>query len=145
MDNQTNNTNTNKEGNNGVNIQSNPTLANLPSVNPKLKKQPTLNPRELELTTYLEELINDYKGLLDMEVTFMAELGSTSIPLREVLRFERGSVIDLQKPAGESVDTFVNGRVIGKGEVMVYEKNLAIRLNEVLDSNAIVYYIAKDM
>ncbi|BEG57928.1 Flagellar motor switch protein FliN [Helicobacter sp. NHP21005] len=145
MDNQGNNTNTNKEGGNGVNIQSNPTLANLPSVNPKLKKQPTLNPRELELTTYLEELINDYKGLLDMEVTFMAELGSTQIPLREVLRFERGSVIDLQKPAGESVDTFVNGRVIGKGEVMVYEKNLAIRLNEVLDSNAIVYYIAKDM
>ncbi|BDQ28564.1 flagellar motor switch protein FliN [Helicobacter ailurogastricus] len=138
MDNQNNNKD-------GVNIQSNPTLANLPSVNPKLKKQPTLNPRELELTTYLEELINDYKGLLDMEVTFMAELGSTSIPLREVLRFERGSVIDLQKPAGESVDTFVNGRVIGKGEVMVYEKNLAIRLNEVLDSNAIVYYIAKDM
>ncbi|BDQ27243.1 flagellar motor switch protein FliN [Helicobacter heilmannii] len=145
MDNQGNNTSTNKEGNGGVNIQSNPTLANLPSVNPKFKKQPALNPRELELTTYLEELINDYKGLLDMEVTFMAELGSTQIPLREVLRFERGSVIDLQKPAGESVDTFVNGRVIGKGEVMVYEKNLAIRLNEVLDSNAIVYYIAKDM
>ncbi|BCZ19801.1 hypothetical protein NHP190012_14430 [Helicobacter sp. NHP19-012] len=142
MDNQNNNTN--KDGG-GVSIQSNPTLANLPSVNPKLKRQPTLNPRELELTTYLEELINDYKGLLDMEVTFMAELGSTSIPLGEVLRFERGSVIDLQKPAGESVDTFVNGRVIGKGEVMVYEKNLAIRLNEVLDSNAIVYYIAKDM
>ncbi|MFC3847814.1 flagellar motor switch protein FliN [Helicobacter baculiformis] len=129
----------------GVNIQSNPTLSTLTPVNPKIRKQPTLNPREIELTTYLEELIEDYKGLLDMEVTFMAELGFTSIPLGEVLRFERGSVIDLQKPAGESVDVFVNGRVIGKGEVMVYEKNLAIRLNEVLDSNAIVYYIAKDM
>ncbi|WP_235852441.1 flagellar motor switch protein FliN [Helicobacter vulpis] len=129
----------------GVNIQTNPALSALTPVNPKIKKQATLNPRELELTTYLEELIEDYKGLLDMEVTFMADLGATSIPLGEVLRFERGSVIDLQKPAGESVDVFVNGRVIGKGEVMVYEKNLAIRLNEVLDSNAIVYYIAKDM
>ncbi|WP_120946252.1 MULTISPECIES: flagellar motor switch protein FliN [Helicobacter] len=129
----------------GVNIQTNPALSALTPVNPKIKKQTTLNPREIELTTYLEELIEDYKGLLDMEVTFMADLGATSIPLGEVLRFERGSVIDLQKPAGESVDVFVNGRVIGKGEVMVYEKNLAIRLNEVLDSNAIVYYIAKDM
>ncbi|WP_104696241.1 flagellar motor switch protein FliN [Helicobacter salomonis] len=129
----------------GVNIQTNPALSALTPINPKIKKQPTLNPREIELTTYLEELIEDYKGLLDMEVTFMADLGATSIPLGEVLRFERGSVIDLQKPAGESVDVFVNGRVIGKGEVMVYEKNLAIRLNEVLDSNAIVYYIAKDM
>ncbi|CCB80586.1 MULTISPECIES: flagellar motor switch protein FliN [Helicobacter] len=137
--------NQNNRDTQGVSIQSNPTLATLTPINPKIKKQPTLNPRELELTTYLEELINDYKGLLDMEVTFMAELGATLIPLGEVLRFERGSVIDLQKPAGESVDTFVNGRVIGKGEVMVYEKNLAIRLNEVLDSNAIVYYIAKDM
>ncbi|WP_240328614.1 flagellar motor switch protein FliN [Helicobacter suis] len=145
MDSQNNNNNGNNGNKDGVNIQSNPTLATLTPVNPRLKKQPTLNPRELELTTYLEELINDYKGLLDMEITFMAELGSTFIPLREVLRFERGSVIDLQKPAGESVDTFVNGRVIGKGEVMVYEKNLAIRLNEVLDSNAIVYYIAKDL
>ncbi|BAW54603.1 flagellar motor switch protein, partial [Helicobacter pylori] len=37
-----------------------------------------------------------------------------------------------------------NGRVIGKGEVMVFERNLAIRLNEILDSNAIVYYLAKN-
>lgn len=42
------------------------------------------------------------------------------------------------------MDTFVNGRVIGKGEVMVFERNLAIRLNEILDSNAIVYYLAKN-
>ncbi|GAA9488367.1 flagellar motor switch protein FliN [Helicobacter pylori] len=100
--------------------------------------------RELELSTYLEELICDYKNLLDMEIVFSAELGSTQIPLLQILRFEKGSVIDLQKPAGESVDTFVNGRVIGKGEVMVFERNLAIRLNEILDSNAIVYYLAKN-
>ena len=35
-------------------------------------------------------------------------------------------------------------RIVGKGEVMVYEKNLAIRLNEVLDSNAILYYLSKE-
>ncbi|GAA8432762.1 flagellar motor switch protein FliN [Helicobacter pylori] len=108
------------------------------------KKEKANKERELELSTYLEELICDYKNLLDMEIVFSAELGSTQIPLLQILRFEKGSVIDLQKPAGESVDTFVNGRVIGKGEVMVFERNLAIRLNEILDSNAIVYYLAKN-
>ncbi|WP_121013651.1 flagellar motor switch protein FliN [Helicobacter pylori] len=108
------------------------------------EKEKANKERELELSTYLEELICDYKNLLDMEIVFSAELGSTQIPLLQILRFEKGSVIDLQKPAGESVDTFVNGRVIGKGEVMVFERNLAIRLNEILDSNAIVYYLAKN-
>ncbi len=108
------------------------------------EKEKASKERKLELSTYLEELICDYKNLLDMEIVFSAELGSTQIPLLQILRFEKGSVIDLQKPAGESVDTFVNGRVIGKGEVMVFERNLAIRLNEILDSNAIVYYLAKN-
>ncbi|WP_154418208.1 flagellar motor switch protein FliN [Helicobacter pylori] len=108
------------------------------------EKEKANKERVLELSTYLEELICDYKNLLDMEIVFSAELGSTQIPLLQILRFEKGSVIDLQKPAGESVDIFVNGRVIGKGEVMVFERNLAIRLNEILDSNAIVYYLAKN-
>lgn len=102
------------------------------------------NQKEQELTTYLEEMIHSYEGLLDIEAIFTAELGSTKLTLKEILNFERGSVIDLGKPAGESVDVFINKRIVGKGEVMVYEKNLAIRLNEILDSNAIVYCLTKD-
>jgi flagellar motor switch protein FliN/FliY len=91
-----------------------------------------------------EQLLPDYSGLLDMEVVFESDLGRVEMSLREVLKFEKGTVIDLQKAAGESVDVYVNRRIIGKGEVMVYEKNLAIRLNEVLDSNAILYYLSKE-
>lgn len=109
-----------------------------------LDKQRIHTPKEVELATYLEDMMENYNGLLDMEVIFNAELGSTKIPLGEILRFEKGSIIDLNKPAGESIETFVNGRVIGKGEVMVYEKNLAIRINEILDSNAIVYYLTRE-
>ena len=60
------------------------------------------------------------------------------------MQFEKGSIMDLQKPAGESVEIYINGRIVGKGEVMVYEKNLAIRVNEVLDSNAIIYYLTRE-
>lgn len=108
-----------------------------------LDKQKVHSQKDIELATYLEDLMNNYEGLLDMEVTFTAELGTAQISLGEILKFEKGSIIDLQKPAGESVDIFVNGRIVGKGEVMVYEKNLAIRLNEILDSDAIVYYLTK--
>ncbi len=86
----------------------------------------------------------NYEGLLDMEIEFVADLGSTELSVSEILKLEKGSVIDLNKPAGESVESYVNGRIIGKGEVMVYEKNLAIRINEVLDSSAVLYYLSKE-
>jgi flagellar motor switch protein FliN/FliY len=86
----------------------------------------------------------DYEGLLDMEVEFVSDLGQTTLSLGEILKLEKGSVIDLGKPAGESVESYVNHRIIGKGEVMVYEKNLAIRINEVLDSSAVLYYLSKE-
>ena len=86
----------------------------------------------------------DYSGLLDMEVEFVAILGETEEMLAEILRWEKGTIIDLKKPAGESVESYVNGRILGKGEVMVYEKNLAIRINEVLDSSAVLYHLSKE-
>lgn len=103
------------------------------------------NPKDIELANYLQEMMDSYSGLLDMDITFKSELGSTTLPIAEILKFEKGTVIDLQKPAGESVEVFVNDRIIGKGEVMVYEKSLAIRINEILDSNAIIYYLTKEI
>lgn len=86
----------------------------------------------------------EYEGLQDMEIEFIAELGQTELTLGEILHLSKGSVIDLNKPAGESVESYVNGRIIGKGEVMVYEKNLAIRINEVLDSTGVIYYLSRE-
>lgn len=86
----------------------------------------------------------DYSGLLDMEVEFIADLGETKLSVYDILKLEKGSIIDLKKPAGESVESYVNGRILGKGEVMVYEKNLAIRINEILDSSAVLYHLSKE-
>nr|WP_275848734.1 flagellar motor switch protein FliN [Sulfurimonas sp. SAG-AH-194-I05] len=86
----------------------------------------------------------NYSGLLDMEVEFVSDLGETEATVAEILKYEKGSIIDLKKPAGESVESYVNGRILGKGEVMVYEKNLAIRINEILDSSAVLYHLAKE-
>jgi len=100
------------------------------------KKDPT---EEIEDLSWM-----DYSGILDMEVEFVSDLGETELTIHEILQLEKGSIIDLKKPAGESVESYVNGRILGKGEVMVYEKNLAIRINEVLDSSAVLYYLSKE-
>ena len=92
----------------------------------------------------IEQLIPDYSNLLDTEVLFESDLGRVEMSIRDILNLQRGSIIDLKKPAGESAEVYINGRIIGKGEVMVYEKNLAIRLNEVLDANSLIYYLTKE-
>jgi len=92
-----------------------------------------------------EVLIRGYEDLLDIGVEFIAELGMTNISIRNLLKLEKGSVIDLEKPAGESVELYINNRIFGKGEVMVCEKNLAIRINEILDSKSVIQYFKKEL
>ena len=106
------------------------------------EKDKQLSPEEIE--EKIKELIPDYENLIDTEVVFESDLGRVEMTLREILNLQKGSVIDLKKPAGESAEVYINGRIIGKGEVMVYEKNLAIRLNEVLEANSLVYYLTKE-
>ena len=90
-------------------------------------------------------LFKSYDELMDISVDFIAELGTTTVSINELLKFEAGSVIDLEKPAGESVELYINNRIFGKGEVMVYEKNLAIRINEILDSKSVIQYFIKEL
>jgi len=102
-----------------------------------------LNKKDKE---YLEtKLLSGYENLVDINVDFIAELGTTALSIRELLKLDKGSVIDLGKPAGESVELFVNNKIFGKGEVMVYEKNLAIRINEILDSKTVIQYFKREL
>ena len=86
-----------------------------------------------------------YEELLDVSVDFISELGTTQLSIKEFLDLGIGSVIDLEKPAGESVELYVNNRIFGKGEVMVYERNLAIRINEILSSKTVIQYFKKEL
>jgi flagellar motor switch protein FliN/FliY len=100
--------------------------------------------KELTDLRATDEMIPDFTELLAMEIELVSDLGQTALSLKDILNLEKGSVIDLLKPAGESVEIYINGRIIGRGEVMVYEKNLAIRVNEVLDANAVLYFFSKE-
>lgn len=70
--------------------------------------------------------------LRDVELDVKIELGRTDMFLEEVLRLRRGSVVALDKLAGDPVDVYVNGRLIARGEVLVLNDNFCVRVAELI-------------
>ncbi|GIV07519.1 MAG: flagellar motor switch phosphatase FliY [Fimbriimonadales bacterium] len=70
--------------------------------------------------------------LLDIPLEISVELGRVSMLVRELLEVGTGSIVELQKAAGEPVEVLVNGRLIARGEVVVVEDNFAVRITEIL-------------
>jgi flagellar motor switch protein FliN/FliY len=68
----------------------------------------------------------------DVELDVQIELGRTNMYLDEVLRLRRGSVVTLDKLAGDPVDIYVNGRLIARGEVLVLNDNFCVRVAELI-------------
>jgi len=92
----------------------------------------------------LDDENSEYEFIDDIIINLTTDLGQTTLTTKEILSLKKGSIIDLQKPAGESVEIFVNDKIVGKGEVMVYEDNLAVRINEILDADSIIKYFKKE-
>ncbi len=70
--------------------------------------------------------------LSDVELDLRIELGRTQMRLEEVLHLRGGSVVALDKLAGDPVDVYVNGRLIAHGEVLVMNDNFCIRVTELV-------------
>ncbi len=70
--------------------------------------------------------------ILDIPVQLTVELGRTRIPIRNLLQLAQGSVIELDRLAGEPMDVLVNGCLIAQGEVVVVNDKFGIRLTDVI-------------
>ncbi|MGB0663619.1 MAG: flagellar motor switch protein FliN [Pontibacterium sp.] len=68
----------------------------------------------------------------DVSVTLSMEVGETQIPIRNLLQLNQGSVIELDRVAGEPLDVKVNGTLIAHGEVVVVNERYALRLTDVV-------------
>lgn len=68
----------------------------------------------------------------DVELDLRIEFGRTQMYLEDVLKLRKGSVVALDKLAGDPVDIFVNGRLIAKGEVLVLNDNFCVRVAELI-------------
>ena len=70
--------------------------------------------------------------LMDIKLKLTVELGRTELPIKKVLELARGSIIELDKVAGEPVELYANGKLIANGEVVVIEDNFGLRITSIL-------------
>ena len=71
--------------------------------------------------------------LMDIKLELTVELGRCQLPVKKVLELTRGSIIELDKVAGESVELFANGKHVANGEVVVIEDNFGLRITSITD------------
>lgn len=70
--------------------------------------------------------------ILDVPVTLAMEVGRTKVSIRNLLQLNQGSVVELDRAAGEPLDVFVNGTLVAHGEVVVINEKFGIRLTDVI-------------
>ena len=70
--------------------------------------------------------------ILDIPVTISMEIGRTHISIRNLLQLNQGSVVELDRLAGEPMDVLVNGTLVAHGEVVVVNEKFGIRLTDVI-------------
>lgn len=88
----------------------------------------------------LEQAISDAQVssidlLRDVELNVKIELGRSRMLVEEVLKLAEGSVVELDKLAGDPVDVFVNDRLVARGEVLVLNENFCVRVNEIVSGS----------
>ncbi len=74
----------------------------------------------------------DLDFILDIPLTLTVELGRCRMLINELLQLGQGSVVELQKIAGEPMDIFVNNRLIARGEVVVINEKFGVRLTDII-------------
>jgi flagellar motor switch protein FliN/FliY len=70
--------------------------------------------------------------ILDVAVTLSMEVGRARVPIRNLLQLNQGSVVELERAAGEPLDIYANGTLIAHGEVVVVNERFGVRLTDVV-------------
>lgn len=82
--------------------------------------------------------VNNLRVLENIEVRLTVEVGNTEIKIKDLLRLNEGSVVELDRLAGEPLDILANGTKIAKGEVVMVGERFGIRFTEVSDPEEMV-------
>jgi flagellar motor switch protein FliN/FliY len=97
---------------------------------------PAVNAQRLELTQFQQVMqdaqVSSIDLLRDVELNVKIELGRSRMLVEDVLKLGEGSVVELDKLAGDPVDVFVNDRLVARGEVLVLNDNFCVRVNEIV-------------
>jgi flagellar motor switch protein FliN/FliY len=76
--------------------------------------------------------IQNLDFVLDINLKVTVELGRTSVLIKDLLMLGQGSILELDKSAGDSLDIYVNSKMIAKGEVVVVNEKFGIRITDII-------------
>ncbi|MBF96540.1 MAG: Flagellar motor switch protein FliN [Alphaproteobacteria bacterium MarineAlpha9_Bin4] len=101
----------------------------------KSDKESEKKPSETKVETEKSERssLENLRVLENIDVKLTVEVGGAEIKLRDLLRVNEGSVIELERLAGDPLDILANGTIIAKGEVVMIGERFGIRFTEVVD------------
>ncbi|MDW0111771.1 flagellar motor switch phosphatase FliY [Sporosarcina saromensis] len=104
---------------------------------PPRQQRPTVHVQEAKFASFDSPSLNKAESnnlnmLLDIPLQVTVELGRTKRSVKEILEMSSGSIIELDKLAGEPVDILVNNRHIARGEVVVIDENFGVRITDIL-------------
>ena len=77
--------------------------------------------------------IDNLKVLENIEVKLTVEVGSTELKIKDLLRLNEGSIVELDRLAGDPLDILVNGTMIAQGEVVMVGERFGVRFSEIVD------------
>ena len=84
--------------------------------------------------SFRSDLTDDLGLVLDVPVELAVEIGRTTMTIRETLAIGPGSIVSLNKMAGEPVDLLVNGKRVARGEVVAIDEEFGLRVTEVVSA-----------
>jgi len=96
----------------------------------KQKSEPTQSPKKTDASD--SKLTGNMDFLLDIPLEISVELGRTKILINELLKLGQGSVIELSKLAGETLEILANQKLVARGEVVVVNEKYGVRLTEII-------------
>lgn len=100
------------------------------------EEEPAIPVKEVEfpsISTTTQGLASpNVELLLDVQMTVTVELGRTKKYIKDILEMGEGTIIELDKQAGEHVDVLVNGKLVARGEVVVIDENFGVRITEII-------------
>lgn len=115
----------------------NPQMMNPQMMNPMMYQQQPVNVQPAMFTPFSGEFAAQFAKenidlIMDVPLEVTVELGRTTKSISEILDFAPGTIIELNRIAGEPIDILVNGKYVAKGEVVVIEESFGVRITEIV-------------
>lgn len=109
------------------------------SASPEIELDRTVTVQPIKFASFEDlsqaqgEINKNLEILMDIKLQLTVELGRTELPIKKVLELTRGSIIELEKVAGEPVELYANGKLVAHGEVVVIEDNFGLRITSITE------------